>query len=131
VKSILAAASKSYEIRVVADQWGCPTAADGLGSAIMLMIPALLSEPRPAEIYHYCDAGVVNRADFAAEIIRQAELSCRVIPVSSSEYPMAAARPVYSALDTAKITHDFGIVPSPWQDALRTCLHELGIKIKN
>jgi dTDP-4-dehydrorhamnose reductase len=119
VKSILGAASKNAEIKVVADQWGCPTAADGLASAIVQMIPSLLAADSPADIYHYCDAGVVSRADFAAEIIRQAGLSCKVVPVASSEYPMSAARPAYSALNTSKLTLTFGITPRPWQEALR------------
>ena len=118
VKSILGAASKNAEIRVVADQWGNPTAADGLAGAIVRMIPQLLAEPRRAEIYHYCDTGVASRSAFAAEIVRQAGLDCAVIPVASSEYPMAAERPAYSALDTGRIGRDFGIVPRRWEDAL-------------
>lgn len=122
VKAILGAASRNSEIRVVADQWGCPTAAGGLAAAIVRMIPLLVAEPRGAEIYHFCDAGVVNRSGFAEEIIRQAGLDCHVTPVASREYPSPAARPAYSALDAAKIGRDFGIVPRRWQDALADCL---------
>lgn len=122
VKSILGAATGNSEISVVADQWGCPTAADGLAAAIVGIIPRLVVEPRAAGIYNFCDAGVVNRSGFAEEIIRQAGLDCVVVPVASDEYPSAAARPAYSALDTAKIGHDFGIVPPRWQDALAAVL---------
>ncbi len=122
VKSILGAASKNAEIRVVSDQWGNPTAADGLADAIVRMIPQFVAAPRRAGVYHYCDTGVVNRSGFAAEIVRQAGLDCRVIPVSSSEYPMAAERPAYSALDTVRIGRDFGIVPRRWEEALAECL---------
>lgn len=125
VKAILGAASKNREIRVVSDQWGNPTAADGLAAAIVQMIPQLVSKPRRAERYHYCDAGVVSRSGFAEEIIRQAELDCKVVPVLSSEYPMTAERPAYSALDTAKIGRDFDIVPRPWQEALAGVLRRM------
>ncbi len=125
VKSILGAASENAEIRIVSDQWGSPTAADGLAETIVQMIPRLVAGSGRAEIYNYCDSGVVSRADFAAEIVRQAGLDCRVVPVASSEYQMAAARPAYSALDTAKIGRGFGITPRPWQEALSVCIDKL------
>lgn len=118
VKSIKAAAGRNPELRVVDDQRGSPTAADGLAGAIVAMIPQLLSIQEGAAIFHYCDAGVTDRASFAREIIRLAGLESTVISVSSSDYPMAALRPEYSALGCAKIREVFGIVPRPWQDAL-------------
>ncbi len=123
VKSILEAASKKTEIRVVSDQWGSPTAAAGLAGAIVRMIPGLVCEPHPAEMYNYCGSGVASRSEFAAEIVRQAGLDCKVVPVASSEYPMVAARPAYSALDTSKIERTFGIIPRCWQDELSDCLN--------
>jgi dTDP-4-dehydrorhamnose reductase len=126
VKSILSAASGREEIRVVADQRGCPTSAASLAGSIVNIIPKLIAKKRrPADVYHYCDTGVVSRADFASEIIRQAGLDCRVIPVSSSEYPSAAKRPPYSAMDTSKFTRDFGIVPPLWKQSLAECLNTI------
>ncbi len=126
VKSILAAAEKNSEIRVVNDQTSRPTSATAFARAIVRMIPILVDEPdKPAELYHFCDAGIVTRADFAAEIIRQAGLSCRVVPVSSEEYGSPVHRPVYSALDTSKTTRDFGVVPRPWQQELAVCLESI------
>ncbi len=134
VKAILRVAGDRPEIRVVSDQAGCPTSAVSLAEAIVKMIPTLAAEPhRPAELYHFCDAGVVSRADFAAEIIRQAGLDCRVVPVATEEYelqgvsknPPTAARPKYSALDTGKITRTFGITPRPWREPLAECIKEL------
>ncbi len=55
----------------------------------------------------------------------QAGLNCRIVPVTSAEYQTAAKRPAYSVLDTSKITRDFGIVPRPWIQALRACIHEM------
>lgn len=126
VKSILAAAEKNPEIRVVSDQTSRPTSATALAKSIARMIPSLAGQSdRPAEIYHFCDAGIVNRSDFAAEIIRQAGLECRVIPIASEEFKSKALRPVYSAMDTSKIAREFGIVPRPWQEELAECLERI------
>jgi dTDP-4-dehydrorhamnose reductase len=119
--------NKPAAIRVVSDQSGCPTSAMSLAGAIVDMVgtPPTDFLPRPAQLFHFCDAGVVSRADFAVEIIRQAGLSCRVEPVSSDEYPAPAKRPAYSALDTQKITRTFGIAPRPWQEPLAECIKAL------
>lgn len=125
VKSILNAAAARDEIRVVADQTGSPTSAASLAGAILGMIPALVADTRPAELYHFCDAGVESRAGFAAAIIRMAGLATRVVPVATADYPMTARRPAYSALDTSKFTRTFGIVPRPWQEPLSECLKNI------
>ncbi len=126
VTSILEAARKNSEIRVVDDQTSRPTSATAFARAIVHIISVLAEWPdKPAELYHFCDAGIVTRADFAAEIIRQAGLPCRVIPVSSEQYGSVAHRPVYSALSTSKTTRDFGIVPRPWQQELAACLERI------
>ncbi len=125
VKSILNAAAMHDELRVVVDQTGCPTSAISLAGAIVRMIPVLASSSCPAEHYNFCDAGIVSRAAFAYEIVRQAGLNCRIVPVTSAEYPTAAKRPAYSALDTSKITRDFGIVPRRWQEELAQCINDI------
>ncbi len=123
VTSILDAAEKNDEIRVVSDQRSCPTSAASLARAIVQMIPSLLvPEPTAAGVYHYCDTGVVSRSELAIEIIKLAGLKCRVIPVTSSEYPTAAKRPAYSAMDSSKFTRDFGVVPPLWKDSLKECI---------
>jgi dTDP-4-dehydrorhamnose reductase len=122
VKSIMGTATRNPQLRVVSDQWGCPTAADGLADAIIQMIPRLLQSNLPAEVYHYCDRGVVSRSDFAKEIIAQSGDVAEVIEVSSGEQQSGARRPAYSALDTSEIERAFGIVPRPWQQALAECM---------
>lgn len=120
---VLNTAEKNDEIRVVSDQRGCPTSAASLARAIIAMIPQLLSrEPRLADVYHYCDTGAVSRSELAIEVIKLAGLNCRVIPILAAEYPTAAKRPAYSAMDTSKITRDFGVVPPAWKDALKECI---------
>ncbi|MDR1671509.1 MAG: dTDP-4-dehydrorhamnose reductase [Alistipes sp.] len=128
VKAILGAAAWRDEIRVVADQWGCPTSAASLAGVIARVVATAAADnwERPAGIYHFCDAGVVSRAAFAEEIIRRADLSTRVVPVSTAEFasPGSARRPSYSALDTTKITRAFGVTIRPWQEALADVLRK-------
>lgn len=121
-KSILAKAKDNDTLEVVSDLRACPTYAASLARAIVAMIPSLLANPDIAEVYHYCDEGVVSRADLAAEIVRQAGLKCHIVPVPSSRFPGAAKRPAYSALDTTKFSRDFGFVPPFWKESLAECI---------
>jgi len=122
VKTVMGLAATRDEVRIVADQWGNPTSAVSLAAAIVAMLPRLAVTDAPAELYHFCDAGAVSRADFAAEIVRLSGAECRVVPIASSEFPSAARRPEYSALDTSKITRAFGIAPRPWREPLVECV---------
>ncbi|MDR2894126.1 MAG: dTDP-4-dehydrorhamnose reductase [Alistipes sp.] len=123
VKSILAAAEKNDRISVVSDQTSRPTSATAFAAALVKMIPVMAEWPdKPAEFYHFCDAGFASRVEFATEIIRQAGLNCRVIPVTSAQYGSPALRPIYSVMDISKIGRDFGIFPRPWQEEVADCL---------
>jgi dTDP-4-dehydrorhamnose reductase len=42
----------------------------------------------------------------------------RIVPVTTAEYALPAARPAYSVLDTTKLETALGIDARPWQAAL-------------
>ena len=123
VKTMLHLGSTRERITVVNDQAGSPTYAADLADAILRILP--LAADKKGEIYHYSNEGVCSWFDFAAEIMRQAGLSCEVLPVSSSEYPQKAVRPAYSYLDKGKIAAELGLDVPQWQDSLRKCLERL------
>ena len=43
-------------------------------------------------------------------------------PIASSQWPQKAQRPVYSVLDTSKLSEFLGKKPRPWPQALRDFL---------
>jgi dTDP-4-dehydrorhamnose reductase len=49
----------------------------------------------------------------------------QILPIASAEYPVAAARPANSRLDTKKLREVFGLVLPPWQDGVRAVVAEL------
>ncbi len=121
VKTIARLAQNRDELRVVNDQIGSPTYAGNLAKAVMQILPALgnaSGESFPAGIYHYSDEGACSWYDFACEIVRQAQIDCKITPVPSSAYPTPARRPSYSLLDKSKIKKTFGVEVNPWQKGL-------------
>ena len=120
VRTMLRLGAEKKELRVVCDQIGSPTYAKDLAMIICDMI-----ETKRYGIYHVRNEGFISWADFAKMIMEQAGLPCRIIPVTSDEYPTAARRPLNSRLSGNKL-QKAGFVPMPSvEDALKRYLDEL------
>ncbi len=130
VKTMLRSAQERDELRVVADQWGCPTAAGDIAEAILTIIN-FYTDDQALEwgTYHYCGDGPTTWQGFAEAIIAAAAASggrrVPVRPITRAEYPTPARRPANSVLDCAKIRATFGIAPKPWRDALKEVIHNV------
>jgi len=134
VKTILRLASEREELRVVADQYGCPTYAADLAAAI-IDLAKQISRRGSVQwgVYHYCGHGVTTWYGFAQQICQLAKKYRalqvkRIEAISTEEYPTPARRPPYSALDCSKIKSVFSIQTRPWQDSLAEMLARLFIQ---
>jgi dTDP-4-dehydrorhamnose reductase len=108
-------------IRVVRDQVGCPTSAREFATALWRAARSELSG-----VYHWANLGETTWYDFALEcgkVARELGLGDRsgpeIVGVTSEDFPSAARRPRYSALDPAWLAVALGISPGSWSDALR------------
>ena len=122
VKTMLRFGKEREELRVVFDQIGTPTYAADLATAIYAVIEA---PEWHAGIYHFTNEGVCSWFDFTVEILRQAGVTCKVVPIRSWEYAYKTPRPAYSVLDKGKIKQTFGIEIPYWTDSLSRCLERL------
>jgi dTDP-4-dehydrorhamnose reductase len=128
VRTILRLASEREELRVVADQYGCPTYAADLAGAILQIVGQIGNGgSTPWGTYHYCGQGVTTWHGFAEKICELAGKYSpfqvkRIQAISTEEYPTPAKRPRYSVLDCSKIENVFGIKTGPWQDSLAEML---------
>lgn len=130
VKTMLRLAKERDELRVVADQWGCPTAAGDIAEVI-LSIVARYSNNQAVEwgTYHYCGDRPTTWHGFAEAILAAAEpyggRKVPVRPIATTDYPTPAKRPANSVLDSAKIRATLGIAPRVWGDALQEAVQEI------
>ncbi|MDX9881842.1 MAG: dTDP-4-dehydrorhamnose reductase [Prolixibacteraceae bacterium] len=120
VKTMLRLGRERDELRIVADQIGNPTNAADLAHAILTIISSVVAGQKPFEtgIYHYSNEGIASWYDFTVAIIKHAGLSCKVIPITTDEYPLPAPRPAYSVMDKSKIKRIFGIEIPHWKESL-------------
>ena len=121
VKTIMKNGKEKDELKVVFDQIGTPTYARDLAKAILDIIPQTESI-KQTEIYHYSNEGACSWYDFAKEIIELGNITCKIIPVESKDYPTPVRRPHYSVLNKRKIKNQFKIEIPYWKDSLKECI---------
>lgn len=121
IKTMLRLGQSHDELTVVADQWGSPTYTADLAPLLCDMV-----ETEKYGVYHATNEGITNWAEFAAAIMKEANLSCRIRPIPSSDYPTKAVRPLNSRMDKSSLDKaGFTRLPE-WKDALRRYLKEIG-----
>lgn len=120
VKTMLKLGKTKAELNVVADQIGSPTYTKDLAKLLADMVVTT-----KYGTYHATNEGFCSWAEFAAAIMKNAGLSCRIVPVYSAAYPSPAKRPLNSRL--SKISLDFASFQRlpKWQNALERYLVEL------
>lgn len=126
VKTMLRLGAEREELRVVADQHGCPTAAADIAAAIVRLAAA----DQGWGTYHYTGAEPTTwhgfaEAIFAGAAVRGFRVPREVVAIGTADYPTPAARPANSVLDCSKIARVHGIVARNWREALEDCLDTL------
>jgi dTDP-4-dehydrorhamnose reductase len=132
VRTMLALAQCRNEVRVVADQHGCPTYAPDIAVAIVAIAQNLLNKPddhRLRGLFHLAGSEETSWADFAAAIFDFVAANGMhkplVIPIPSVDYPTEAYRPKNSRLDCSKLERLHGVLLPSWRASLTTCLKHL------
>lgn len=125
VKTMLRLARERGAVRVVADQTGKPTPAAALADAALVLAAGLLRAPEKSGLYHFAGDEPASWADFAQSIFKAAGVSAPVERIATRDYPTPARRPLYSVLDTTKISQAFGLAAPSWRAALGDVVREL------
>jgi len=115
VNTIKKLADYSQEIRVVYDQYGCPTFTKDIGIALKRLLT------KPSGIYHVTNSGNCSWFEFATEIITFLNKKVNIIPVSSKEYGLKTPRPMYSVLCPKKLNSN-GVFLQSWKEGLHEYL---------
>jgi dTDP-4-dehydrorhamnose reductase len=104
-------------LRIVSDQYGSPTYAPHLASAI-----AKVLQNAPWGTYHMAGLGAASWFDLASALFQRLGSPTPLAPVSSAEFPRPAPRPRYSVLTTLQ---DPEILLPSWQDGVEEYVRSL------
>ena len=124
--TMLRLARERDELRVVADQHGAPTWSRTIAdTSALVLAQARAGGPdwwtQHSGVYHLSAQGSTTWYEFTRAIVEAAGLDCRVLPITSAEYPTPAKRPQYSVLSSQRLMSRFCHVPD-WKVALRLCM---------
>ncbi len=130
--TMLKLAQEKEEIRVVNDQIGAPTWSRVIAEATAQILSQALQDVSgfltdKGGIYHLTASGKTNWYEFAQAIFTydvqydERKLQ-RLISITSKDYSTVANRPVYSLLNSQKLTNTFGLILPDWQRSLELVL---------
>lgn len=136
LKTMLRLAAERDALRVVADQIGAPTSTELLAEVTVALLQAMRNAADNDTrwgVYHLAAAGEVAWHGYAQHVIagallRGAKLKVTpeaVSPITTTEYPVPAPRPLNSRLNTHKLQTTFGITLPAWQVGVDAILDQL------
>lgn len=123
LRTMLRVGAERDELRVVADQRGCPTPAWLIADVTAQVLRQGLAE---SGIRHLVAGGETSWHGFAEaifdEAVRIGTLGRRpqVRAIATMDYPTRARRPAYSVLDTRRLCAEYQLSLPDWQNALQS-----------
>jgi dTDP-4-dehydrorhamnose reductase len=118
VRTMLELGRRQDEVRVVADQIGCPTYVGHLAEGTRELLEL------PCGIWHVAAQGECSWAQFARAIFEEAGVDCRIREITTEELGRPAPRPAHSVLRSERE----GAPRLPhWREGLRACLERLAV----
>lgn len=126
--TMLRIAKARDELRIVDDQAGAPTWSRLIAEATAQVLSQALGPQieKCSGIYHLSAAGQTTWFGFAQAIFEGRNPAPRLVPITTRDYPLPAARPANSVLAHARIEKAFGITLPDWETGLRLCLEDAG-----
>jgi len=131
VLTMLRLMKERHEVRVVQNQYGSPTYAPDLAQFILGRIR---ENSQHYGLFHFTNEGKTSWYDFACKIKTLAtnmgilQNNCRLISITSDQFPTKAKRPLNSYLSKEKVKTTFNITIQPWESALVDFMSELNTR---
>lgn len=125
LRTMLRLGAERDELRVVADQVGCPTPAWLIADVTATIVQQGIGD---GGTHHLVADGQTSWHGFAEAIMDEAFAAGllatrpRVLPITTADYPTPAARPAWSVLDTGSLRQGWGVALPEWRSALAKTL---------
>ncbi|MFZ1748659.1 MAG: dTDP-4-dehydrorhamnose reductase [Saprospiraceae bacterium] len=130
VKTMLRLGKEKTTLNVVNDQYGAPTYARHLASAIVDIISDdhLKQDAKNRKFddtYNFANEGFVTWCDIASYVMKIAQLNCKILPISTQDYPTPALRPQWSVMSKAKIKKAYYLEIQHWTNGVKECIEAM------
>jgi dTDP-4-dehydrorhamnose reductase len=134
LKTMLRLCADRSELRIVGDQIGCPTYAQDIANAIVVILKSLKSKELNSGLYHFGGNVCCSWAEFAQAIFDEAmklkviASKPNIVAITTKEFPTLAKRPAQSHLNSNKLKVIFGVDPSDCMLGIRSSLTAIKTK---
>lgn len=128
--TMLRLAKERAELRIVDDQTGGPTTSECIAQATAQIVAQVLAPAGGglagrSGVYHLTNSGATTWFGFAKAFLSKQSGCPKLTPISTSEYPLPARRPMNSVLSCEKLAETFGVRMPAWEHALELVLETL------
>ena len=138
LRTILRLAREREQLRIVADQFGAPTAARLIADVTAQILGRQAGGLQVADgVYHLAASGRTTWHEYASFVVERARacpalgqgLKVReIVPITTADYPLPAKRPANSLFDCGKLERAFGLRMPNWQRGVELCVAELAAR---
>ena len=137
VKTMLRLAQERDELKVVADQYGAPTSAELIADVTALALYCIgQTEDSAAKFsgtYNLVASGFTTWHGYAQHVLELAQargiklkaVPAAVLAITTEDYPLPAARPKNSRLNTTKLSNTFNLHLPHWHYHVQRLMDEL------
>ena len=122
VKTIVEKAKSENLLKVVGDQYGCPTNANDLANAIIKIISAKHKIDEISKTYNFSNLGYTSWFNFAKTIIDEIKSDCQLEKIKTNKISQLAKRPKFTNTNKNKVISAFDLKIPHWKKSLRKFL---------
>tara|TARA_B100000963_G_scaffold355001_1_gene372471 strand:+ start:3874 stop:4725 length:852 start_codon:yes stop_codon:yes gene_type:complete len=125
VKTIIEKSKEKDLLKIVGDQYGCPTNAYDLANAIIQIIKSKDRIDKESKIYNFSNLGYTSWFEFAKVILKEINIKCDLEEIKTNEVSQLSKRPKYAVTDKTKVISTFNLKIPSWEESLMKFLKKI------
>ena len=122
VKTIIEKSKDKDLLKIVGDQYGCPTNAYDLANAIIQIIKSKDRFDKESKIYNFSNLGFTSWFEFANVIAREINFNCSLEEIKTDEISQLSKRPKFTITNKTKVISAFNLKIPHWKESLKKFL---------
>ena len=125
VKTIIEKSKSKDLLKIVGDQFGCPTNACDLANAIIKIIKSKDRFDQESKIYNFSNLGYTSWFEFAKFILKEINIKCNLEEIKTNEISQLSKRPKFAITNKTKIISAFNLKIPDWKESLMKFLKNI------
>ena len=125
VKTIIEKSKSENSLKIVGDQYGCPTNAYDLANAILQIVKSKYRVDKESKIYNFSNLGHTTWFNFGKVLLKYIGHNCNLEEIKTNEISQLSKRPKFAITDKTKIISAFNLEIPHWKESLKEFLKEL------